>query len=310
MRGLRITERITGLESESFKAYLREVSKIEKFESAEAEAEVAMKAFEYRNIAETCEDKAEAKMYMDEAEVAISELVSRNLRFVISVAKQYLNNNVDLEDLVNEGNAGLLDAARRFDPTTGNKFISYAVWYVRKDIMNYLTKNSRTIKLPSNKVNTLVNFNNKVNDVRQRLGRDVTISDLLGEVDGYTDKEIHDLMEVQTITTTSMDIKFDDDGNSNTLSDVLTSDSIKSTDHLVLEESKNELLEKVLSRLSDRDKKIMKLYYGIGINSPMNLHEIGTEVGLSREAVRLIKEKSLKKMRVSVKKLGIESFML
>jgi RNA polymerase primary sigma factor len=107
-----------------------------------------------------------------------------------------------------------------------------------------------------------------------------------------------------------MDIKFDDDGNSNTLSDVLTSDSIKSTDHLVLEESKNELLEKVLSRLSDRDKKIMKLYYGIGINSPMNLHEIGTEVGLSREAVRLIKEKSLKKMRVSVKKLGIESFML
>jgi RNA polymerase primary sigma factor len=310
MRGLRITERITGLESESFKAYLREVSKIEKFESAEAEAEVAMKAFEYRNIAETCEDKAEAKMYMDEAEVAISELVSRNLRFVISVAKQYLNNNVDLEDLVNEGNAGLLDAARRFDPTTGNKFISYAVWYVRKDIMNYLTKNSRTIKLPSNKVNTLVNFNNKVNDVRQRLGRDVTISDLLGEVDGYTDKEIHDLMEVQTITTTSMDIKFDDDGNSSTLSDVLTSDSIKSTDHLVLEESKNELLEKVLSRLSDRDKKIMKLYYGIGINSPMNLHEIGTEVGLSREAVRLIKEKSLKKMRVSVKKLGIESFML
>jgi len=310
MRGFKINERITGLESESFKTYLREVSQIEKFESAEAEAEVAMRAFEYRNIAETCEDKAETKMYIDEAEIAISELVSRNLRFVISVAKQYLNNNVALEDLVNEGNAGLLEAARRFDPTTGNKFISYAVWYVRKDIMNYLSKSSRTIKLPTNKVTSLVNFNNKVNDIRQRLGREVTIEDLLGEVEGYSDKEIHNMMEIQSISTTSMDMKFDDDGNSNTLSDVLTSDSIKSTDHLVLEESKNELLEKVLSKLSDRDKKIMKLYYGIGVNSPMNLHEIGTEVGLTREAVRLIKEKSLKKMRVTVNNLGLKSFMI
>jgi RNA polymerase primary sigma factor len=291
MRQFKITEKITGRESEAFKAYLRDVSRIDQFPTPEAEAECAKKAF-------------------DGDEDAIAELVNRNLRFVISVAKHYHNGGTSLEDLVNEGNCGLLEAARRFDPTAGNKFISYAVWYIRKDIMQYLTKSSRQVKLPVNKINKMTDFNNKINALQQELGREVDIEDLLENIEGYTPTSIIDMFEIKNTSTTSMDAPFKtEEGAGNTLHDILESDDYLPTDHLVANDTNHDTLEFVLSTLDERAKKIIKLYFGFDDGKPMNLNEIGDEVGLSREGVRLIKDKSLRILRVRARKLGIKETM-
>lgn len=290
MRQLKITERITGRETESFKTYLKDISKIEMFESAEAEQECAIRAF-------------------DGDEDAVEELVRRNLRFVVSVAKQYQKHGVSLEDLVNEGNCGLLEAARRFDPTAGNKFISYAVWYVRKDIMAYLSKSTRTIKLPINKVNSMIDFNNKVNSIRQRLGRDVELQDLLGNVEGYSDNSIEDMLNIQNHSVSSMDVPMGGDSENSTLHDVLESDEFKTTDHLVMEENMAKTLDMIMGGLKPKAKTILMMYYGVGYPNPMNLQEVGEEIGMTREGVRQIKEKSLRQVRVRARKLGINISM-
>jgi RNA polymerase primary sigma factor len=310
MRPLKITQTFTNRSSESFNTYLKEVSKIEAFKSPSDEAEVAMKAFKYRNIYEKCEDKEEGQVYMDQAEVAIEELVKRNLRFVNSVAKQYTKNGASLEDLVNEGNSGLLEAARRFDPTTGNKFISYAVWYVRKDILAFLSKNSRTIKLPTNKINLMTDFKNKVDQCKQKLQREVELEDLLGNIEGYSDKQIKDMVAIMESKVVSADAPtmFESD-SSETLYNTIESKEFADTDHLVVGDSSKRVLENLLETLSPRDKHIMKLYYGLDGRIPMNLHEVGTELGLTREAIRQIKEKSLKKLRVASKRFGLETDM-
>jgi len=289
MRSLKITERITVNESDSFKAYLNDVRKIDLFESAEIESECAKKAF-------------------NGDERAVEELVKRNLRFVISVAKQYSNNNAPLEDLVNEGNAGLLEAARRFNPSSGNKFISYAVWYVRKDIMNYLSKQTRIIRPPINKINSMVDFNNKISRIKQDLGREVSIEDLLGNVEGYSDNSIYDMFNMGTSNITSLDVQLND-GDGGTLYDVLESPEALPTDHIISNETNNTTLDLILDCLDYRGKRIIKMYYGIGYDSPMNLADISNEVGLTREGVRQIKLKSLRIVRNNARKLGINLSM-
>jgi RNA polymerase primary sigma factor len=290
MRQFKITERITGRETQSFKAYLKEVAKIDLFPTPEAEAECAQKAFEG-------------------SDSAVDELVRRNLRFVVSVAKQYARKDVPVEDLVNEGNIGLVEAARRFDPSAGNKFISYAVWYIRKDIMSYLSKKSREIRLPINKINSMTDFNNKVSEIKQTLGREVGLEDLLGTMDGFTDNAIIDMLNIQNSTMTSMDSPLSIDGDGGTLHDVMGSNTFKETDHLIVDENNAKTLESVMSCLDDRAQDILKMYFGIGYDCPMNLHEVGERVGLTREGVRQIKEKSLKRIRFKARQMGIKSTM-
>ncbi len=226
-RGIRITERITVRESESFKAYLRDISKIDLFESPEKEYECALKAF-------------------NGDEAAIEELTRRNLRFVISVAKKYQSHVAPLEDLVNEGNLGLQEAAKRFDPDKGVKFISYAVWYIRKEIMLYLSHNTNTIKLPSNKLNKLPKFNEAINRLSQELGREVEISEMLDSLDDFTERDIENLIEIKGINTSSMDKVLNVDGDGGTLHDVLTSDDAPTTDSLMIKVQSDEIFNTLL----------------------------------------------------------------
>jgi len=288
-RGILITESITNRESQSFKAYLSDISKIDLFETAEAEVECARKSLS---------GDLRAK----------NELVTRNLRFVISVAKKFQGPNALLEDLVNQGNIGLYEAADRFNPDQGVKFISYAVWYVRKEIMLFITNNSNTIKLPSNRLNSLPKFNNAVNRVSQVLGREAEIDDLIENLDEYTEKEIESLMEVKTIGTSSMDKAMSSDGEGGTLHDVLSNDDAKSTDSLMIDNQNEQVFNNLLSTLNSKQEDVIRMYYGIGYEYGRNLDEIGTEMGVSRERVRQIKEISLKILRINSKKLGVDAF--
>lgn len=287
-RGILISESITTRESESFKAYLRDITQIELFESPEKEVECGLKV-------------------IAGDERAKEELVSRNLRFVVSVAKKYQGRNASLEDLVNQGNSGLIEAAGRFDPTQGNRFISYAVWYIRKEILLYISTNGSTIKLPSNRLNALPKFNEAINRMSQELGREPSIEDLIDNLDEYTEREIENLMEVKTIGTSSMDKTLSADGDGGTLHDVLENPDTKATDSLMIDNQNEEVFNNLLSTLKPKQEDVIRMYYGIGYDYGRNLDEIGTEMGVSRERVRQIKEKSLRILRINSEKLGMDA---
>jgi RNA polymerase primary sigma factor len=287
MRQFKVTQRITGRESNAFKAYLKEISQIDIFETPEKEAECAYRAFEGD-------------------EDAINELVNRNLRFVVSVAKNYYtNSNVTLEDLVNEGNIGLLSAAKKFNPSSGNKFISYAVWHIRKHIMEYLTNSSRTIRIPANKVNALNSLNKKMDVLTQSLSRSVELADLLNNIDGMDNNEIESLVNINNISMQSFDKKLTIDNDSGTLLDVIESHEFEPTD-LAMEQNQNTLvLNSLINKARPVERQVLRLYFGIGLEYGLNLHEIGSELGISRERVRQIKENGLKRLRIYSREMGI-----
>jgi RNA polymerase primary sigma factor len=292
MRGFKIQEGITTRETDSFKAYLRDVSTIEMFSSSDAELECAYRASEG-----------------DEA--AIDELVRRNLRFVISVAKQYVNSDVSLEDLVNQGNLGLFEAATRFDPTSGNKFISYAVWYIRKEIMYFLTKHGRQIRIPSNRVTSMHKFGNAIVRLEQTLGRRVELVDLKADDylnEHFTTDEIELMFNIKNMSVNSMDGNIGSDGDSVTYHDLLESSFFKPTDHLISESSSTTLINDLLSCLDDREKKVVELYHGIGCETSMKLNEISEIYGITREGIRQIRDKAIKKVRNQARLRGIKQF--
>lgn len=287
MRQIKITERITGRESNAFKAYLKEISQIDVFETPEKEAECAYRAFEGD-------------------EKAIEELVKRNLRFVVSVAKNYYtNSNVTLEDLVNEGNIGLLDAAKRFNPSTGNKFISYAVWHIRKCIMEYLTNSSRTIRIPANRVNAINSLNKKIDYLSKNLSRDVELGDLLDNINDMSDTEIESLISISNMSVKSLNTNLSSDGDSGTLLDIIESDEFEPSDFLMEEDQKTRVLNLLISKIKPVEGQVLKLYFGIGMDYGLNLNEIGSELGISRERVRQIKERGLKRLRIRSREMGI-----
>lgn len=280
MKSLKITESITSRNSEAFKAYLKDISSIEMFKTAEDEADCAKRA-------------------QDGDTKAMTELIRRNLRFVVSVAKQYSNGNDNLADLVNEGNLGLIEAANRFDHTTGNKFISYAVWYIRKAILEFLTVNGRTIRIPANRINTLPKFNSEVDSLRHRLGREVTTNDMYEHLD-YDKEEIDKFLQLDDTLTTSLDKPFQSEGESGTLLDVLVTGS-RDTDADIMEYQTREILDNVLSTMNPKQEMVLRMYFGLGYDYARNLDEIGTELDVSRERVRQIKEKAVRFLKVKVK---------
>lgn len=285
MKQLTITTRLTNRDDESFVRYLREISDI-KVLTPKEETELTKRASEG--------DKK-----------AIDELVKRNLRFVVSVAKQYATPQNPVADLVNEGNIGLIIAAQKFDPTSGYKFISYAVWWIRKLIMEHLTKNGRMIRLPANKVGVLAKLDKQINQLEQKLGRtvsvveaaesfsldDETLNSLLNVGDSLNDFET--LAALSSYSIDSLDREIGGDENSMTLIDMVVNDTFESNDYNLLKEELINEVKQALKVLKFRDRQVMIALFGLDGSLPRTLKDVGDEFGITREMVRQIKQKSL-----------------
>lgn len=280
MKQLVITARVTNRESESFQQYLRDISQIAVF-TPEGEIACTIKA--------SNGDKA-----------AIKELIERNLRFVVSVAKQYSTPLNPIEDIVNEGNIGLIMAAEKFKPEMGFRFISYGVWWIRKIILEHLAKHGRMVRLPANKLNSLSKLDKKIAELEQKYGRNIDIQEVLAEFD--TDMDSDDLELLNMLGTYSMD-SIDreiggDEGGSTTLGDMLSDNTtFKAPDQLVIDANMKEEVSRIIASLKPREQRIMTALYGLDGETPMTLKEVGEEIGVTREMIRQIKEKVLKNLK-------------
>lgn len=280
MKSIRITDRFTKRESGSFKQYLSEISEIKMFTPAE-EAECLLKV-----------EKGDKD--------AIDELVKRNLRFVISIAKQYEVGNICLEDLVNEGNFGLIMATKQYKVNTGFKFITYAVFWIRKMITEYLAKNSRVVRLPSNKINGLSKLNQHTCELEQKLGRTVDISEVIEEYGTkLSNEEVSELESIAMLSFESLDAAIDESKGENSLYEIIVNENTNPTDYLVTNQDLKNQIKNVLIVLKPRDRAIIIDLFGLDGKTPMCIKDVGEKVGLTREMVRQIKAKSLAKFKKS-----------
>jgi RNA polymerase primary sigma factor len=275
MRQLKITNKITNRDSESIKSYLSEISKIERINEQE-ELELSVKS-------------------MNGDMKARKKLINSNLRFVISVAKQYQNQGLLFEDLVNEGNYGLVKAAERFDHTRGFKFISYAVWWIRQSILEALANDSRLIRLPTNQITSLHKLNKEILEFEQRHEREPTeeeISEIMQE----------DIVKVSRLIRSSkrhssLDAPLKTDEENYSLYDVISVEEENNIDRKIEDDSLKSDMESVLKTLSSREREIVCMYYGLMNYPKMTLEEIGEYFELTRERVRQIKDKTIKVLR-------------
>ena len=286
MRQLKITKSITNRESASLDKYLQEIGR-EDLIRVEEEVELAQRI---RNG-----DR-----------IALEKLTRANLRFVVSVAKQYQNQGLSLPDLINEGNLGLIKAAEKFDETRGFKFISYAVWWIRQSILQALAEQSRIVRLPLNQVGSLNKINKAFSKFEQENERRPSPEELAEQLDIPVDK-IADTMKVSG-RHISVDAPFVE-GEDNSLLDVMINDDSPNADRALINESLSKEIERVLAHtLADRERDIVKKFFGIGVPE-MTLEEIGDEFGLTRERVRQIKEKAIRKLRPNSKSKLLKSFL-
>jgi len=286
MRQLKITKQVTNRDTPSLDKYLHEIGKVELI-SPDEEVMLA------RAIRAGDHD-------------ALARLVKANLRFVVSVAKQYQNHGMTLPDLINEGNLGLIKAAQRFDETRGFKFISYAVWWIRQAILQSLAEQSRIVRLPVNKIGSINRINKAYSKLEQEFEREPSA------------QEIAELLEIapedvkETIRTNgralSMDapISQEDDNN---MYDLMQNEETPSPDRNLINESLSYEIEKALSTLSPREARVLKLYFGIGMKHPFTLEEIGEELKLTRERVRQIKEKAIKRIQFTTRSRILKSYL-
>ncbi|WP_344979608.1 sigma-70 family RNA polymerase sigma factor [Compostibacter hankyongensis] len=275
MRQLKITKSITNRESQSLEKYLQEIGKVDLI-SPEEEVQLAIRIKQ----GDQC---------------ALEKLTKANLRFVVSVAKQYQNQGLSLSDLINEGNLGLIKAAQRFDETRGFKFISYAVWWIRQSILQALAEQSRIVRLPLNKVGLSNKINKAYSQLEQEFEREPSPDELASILEINTE-EVEATLGVAA-RHVSMDAPFVD-GEDNTLLDVLTNPNSSGTDNeLTYRESLRKEIERSLSTLTDRQKDVIRLYFGIGVEHQMSLEDIGEKFALTRERVRQIKDKAITKLR-------------
>ncbi|MDT3365862.1 MAG: RNA polymerase sigma factor RpoD/SigA [Bacteroidota bacterium] len=273
MRQLKITKSITNRESASLDKYLQEIGR-EELVSPEEEVELAQRI-----------RKGDQE--------ALEKLTRANLRFVVSVAKQYQNQGLSLPDLINEGNLGLIKAAEKFDETRGFKFISYAVWWIRQSILQALAEQSRIVRLPLNQVGALNKINKALSKFEQENERQPSNEELSEMIDVSTDK-ISDTLR-SSGRHVSVDAPFVE-GEDNSLLDVLPNDDSPMADRGLVNESLNTEIERALSTLTEREREIIKSFFGIGCQE-MTLEEIGERFGLTRERVRQIKEKAIRRLK-------------
>ncbi|TXB66084.1 sigma-70 family RNA polymerase sigma factor [Vicingus serpentipes] len=286
MRQLKITKSITNRDSASLDKYLQEIGR-EELITAEDEVELAQKI-------------------KQGDQVALEKLVKANLRFVVSVSKQYQNQGLTLPDLINEGNLGLIKAAQRFDETRGFKFISYAVWWIRQSILQAIAEQARIVRLPLNQVGSLNRINKAFSQLEQEYEREPSpyeIADLL-EID--KDK-VSESMKISG-RHISVDAPFRDDEDGNLL-DVLANDNTPNSDIALMNESLQKEINRSLATLTDREQDVIKLFFGIGIQHPLSLEEIGEKFNLTRERVRQIKEKGIRRLRHTSKSKLLKTYL-
>lgn len=285
MRQLKITKSITNRESESLEKYLQEIGR-EEMISVEEEVELAQRI-----------KKGDRK--------ALERLTKANLRFVVSVAKQYQNQGLSLPDLINEGNLGLIKAAEKFDETRGFKFISYAVWWIRQSILQAIAEQSRIVRLPLNQVGSVNKINRMLNKFEQENERRPSIEEISLETNLPEDK-VDEAMSANT-RHVSVDAPFTE-GDEGSLLDVLVNDSSPMADRQLVIESLQAEIKQALRMLNERERNVIEAFFGID-GPEMTLEEIGTKYGLTRERVRQIKEKAIRRLREGTKNKVLKAYL-
>ena len=285
MRQLKITKSITNRNSDSLEKYLHDIGK-EELITPEEEVELAK------------------RIKMGDQE-ALEKLTKANLRFVVSVAKQYQHQGLSLPDLINEGNLGLIKAAKKFDETKGFKFISYAVWWIRQCILQALAEQSRIVRLPLNKIGALNKINKAFSQLEQEHEREPSPEEVAKSLD-LPEGKVAGTLELSG-RHLSVDAPFQD-GEENSLLDVLPSADTPSTDNKLIEESLSKEIERTLSTLPEKESSVIRAFYGIG-TKPMSLEEIGQTIGISRERTRQIKEKAIKHLRQKSKNKLLKTYL-
>ena len=278
MRQLKITHSITNRDIKSLDKYLQDICS-EELLTPEQEVQLAQRIKQG-----------------DQA--ALERLTKANLRFVVSVAKQYQNQGLSLPDLINEGNVGLIKAAKRFDETRGFKFISYAVWWIRQSILQAIAENSRIVRLPSNQLGALNKLKKEISKLEQQLERPPSEEELADLLDIPEDK-IKAIMGISG-RHVSIDAPLASDEDVNFV-DVLPNEDTPPTDSKLMQESLSQEIERSLSTLTPYERDVIKMYYGIGLPHPLSLDEIAMKFNLTRERVRQIKEKGIKRLKTSSK---------
>jgi RNA polymerase primary sigma factor len=275
MRQFKITSSITKRDSQSIEKFLADIAK-EPLLSAEEEVELA-------------------KRIRKGDQEALNKLVNGNLRFVVSVAKQYQSQGLTLNDLINEGNVGLIKAAQKFDETRGFKFISYAVWWIRQSIMQALAEQSRLVRLPLNKVALLTKVKKTMAMLEHKLDREPTLEEVGKELD-MSPKEVQQMLSLSS-RHSSLDAPLQE-GESTTVVDLIKNDNAEYADeHLDYKESLKIETERTLSQLSTKQRDIIRMYFGIGFNHPMSYDDIGEHLGMTRERVRQLKDRAIDKLQ-------------
>jgi len=278
MRQLKITKQVTNRDTPSLDKYLQEIGRVELI-SPEDEVVLARKIKAGDND-------------------ALKKLVKANLRFVVSVAKQYQNQGITLPDLINEGNLGLMKAAQRFDETRGFKFISYAVWWIRQAILQALAEQSRIVRLPVNKIGSINKINRAFARLEQAYEREPS-SQEIAEMLEMVSEDVKEALKTNG-RTVSMDAPINSEED-NTMYDVIPSPDAPSPDRNLINESLAYEIERALFTLSPREAIVLKLYFGLGMKHPFTLEEIGEELSLTRERVRQIKEKAIKRIQFTTR---------
>ncbi|HEX2868422.1 MAG TPA: sigma-70 family RNA polymerase sigma factor [Ignavibacteriales bacterium] len=283
---MKITKQYTNRESQSLDKYLQEIGKVDLL-TPDEEIDLAI------NI-------------KNEDPVALERLVKANLRFVVSVAKQYQNQGLSLGDLINEGNLGLIKAAKRFDETRGFKFISYAVWWIRQSILQALAEQSRIVRLPLNRVGALNKIGKAYSNLEQEFEREPSATELAQEL-SMDISEVSDTLKISG-RHVSMDAPFLQ-GEENRLLDVIQNDQQPAPDFNLMSESLKNEIERALSTLTDREAEVIKLYFGLNKEHSLTLEEIGEKFNLTRERVRQIKEKAIRRLRHASRSKNLRAYL-
>ena len=286
MRQLKITKQVTNRETASLDKYLQEIGKVELI-TAEEEVELAQRIKQG--------DRA-----------ALEKLTKANLRFVVSVSKQYQNQGLSLPDLINEGNLGLIKAAQRFDETRGFKFISYAVWWIRQSILQAFAEQSRIVRLPLNKIGSINKINKAYAKLEQEFEREPNAEEI-ADILEVTENEVKESMK-NAGRHVSMDAPLIQDED-NTMYDVLRSEEAITPETELLYESLRKEIDRAISTLTPRESDVIKLYFGLNGSHPMTLEEIGEKFDLTRERVRQIKEKAIRRLKHTSRSKILKSYL-
>jgi len=286
MRQLKISKQITNRESQSLDKYLQEIGKVDLLTPDE---EVTL-----------------AQKIREGDQLSLERLTKANLRFVVSVAKQYQNQGLSLGDLINEGNLGLIKAAQRFDETRGSKFISYAVWWIRQSILQALAEQSRIVRLPLNRVGSLNKISKTFSDLEQKFEREPSPEELAAVLE-ISAAEVVDTLKISG-RHVSMDAPFVQ-GEENSLLDVLENDGEDKPDSGLINDSLRKEVQRALSTLTQREADVITLYFGLNGEHAMTLEEIGEKFNLTRERVRQIKEKAIRRLRHTSRSKALKTYL-